>query len=448
MGHYQNWIHLDFKGMIPSEARLLQWLERSGSGAVNAIVLEYEDRYPWETFPGTFRKGYERTGWEKIWAQCEKLGMEVIPLIQTYGHLEWLLKHEEWARLRCDGNANLVCPEHPEIRPLIEAWIGEVARLHPAARYIHVGLDEVYHMGECPACQKRAECSPNGVAEVLLEHARFVCEAVVRQGKRPIVWGDMFQHCSEGVIGSLPPETVICEWKYSGGEGTDVSRLRSAGISTVMGASAIRSSYPTWSNLVGPLPARIGNITRWKELAASKGALSAVIHTTWARSRGLAAVYGPWEGWLPAFDAAADRPLSEVIKKGMALLQQGHDTGYHHLIEGAIAELKELHSSDSFEEQTLRWWELALRYYAEMYVLFYRVLGQEDLLASRAWQGKDPDLVTVTEQIREGLSVRLDALEADIHAWLTKNEWSDIEEYLDERIRGLRRVASRVPDIA
>jgi hypothetical protein len=161
----------------------------------------------------------------------------------------------------------------------------------------------------------------------------------------------------------------------------------------------------------------------------------------------LAAVYGPWEGWLPAFDVAAGRQSGEAIKKGMALLQQGHDTGHHHLIEEAIVELKELRSADPFEEQTLRWWEIALRYHAEMYVLFYLVLGQEELLASRARQGSDPDLVAVTEQIREGLAIRLDALEADTRAWLKKNEWSNIEEYLDERIQGLRRVASRVPAI-
>ncbi|MBE2202978.1 MAG: family 20 glycosylhydrolase [Chthoniobacterales bacterium] len=433
--------------MIPSESRLIEWLDRMHSGGITTVIFEYEDRYPWQTFPGTFRKGYERTGWEKIWAHCKILGLEVIPLVQTYGHLEWLLKHEEWSKYRCDGRVNLLCPQHPGVRQLITSWLNEVAHLHPDARYIHIGMDEVYHMGQCPVCRKRAECSPQGTNQILLEHARFVCETVARLGKRPIVWGDMLQECPESGIGSLPPETVICEWNYRNGEGEDIPKLRLGGKVAMMGASAIRCNYPTWNRLVGALPERIENITRWKKFAFNTGDVSVVIHTVWARSRGLAAVYGPWEGWLPAFDAVIARESSDAIMRGMTLLQRGHDTGHHQQIEEAGAEMKNLHSSDPFEEQALRWWEIALRYYAELHVLFYRVLGQEELYGARFWQGADPDLVVVSEQVHDGLVQRLTSLEVDVRDWLKKNEWSDAEEFLEERIRSLRRVAMRVPSL-
>ncbi len=443
---YLNWIHLDFKGMVPSELRLCQWLEWIRERGFSAVVFEYEDRIPWETFPGTYRKGFDLPAWKRIWKCCERLGLEVIPLIQTFGHLEWLLKHERWSHLRCSGHVNLLCPEHPEVRPLLEAWVNEVARLHPESPYIHVGLDEIYHMGACAACQSRAAAgSPHVDQEVLRNHATFVCEAVIRSGKRPIIWADMFLgHGEADLAARLPSEVIVCDWKYKTGVGEGIDRLAAGQKRDVMGASAIRCSFPSYYYLVDHLQARIDNVSHWHQVAAERkdGAIKAVIHTVWARSRGLAPLYGPWEGWLPAFEIAANpwKPLSAPIQAGMALLEQGMNTGQHHQIEEASLQLHDLHSEEPFEEQALRWWKLSLRYYAELHVLLYRVLGNEELRTAIAYQGPDPDLVSGMDAVRNHLVVRLDSLEKDVRSYLQDNQWSDWEEYMEGRVGILRSV--------
>lgn len=447
---YFNWVHLDFKGMIPSESKLCQWLQRMKDCGFTAIVLEYEDRFPWETLPCDFRERFDRPAWDRIWQFCADLDLEVIPLIQTFGHLEWLLKHQQWTHLRCAGHLNILCPEHPEVRPLLTAWIEEVARLHPTSPFIHVGLDEVYHMGDCAACQKRSAQSSEGNRFVLLSHAAFICKAVVRTGKRPILWADMFlAYPGTEVVSALPPEAIFCDWKYAGEVGQDTDRLIADSHHDVMVASAIRPGGPYY--LAGNLSLRIENVLAWHHKAniQNSGGIKAIIHTVWARSRGLSPLYGPWEVCLPGFEIAGDpdKALSPTMQAGMALLEQGLSETQHHLVEKAYLKMHEMHSEDPFEEQTLRWWELALRHYAELHVVEYYTLGTEELRNAIAYHGADPDLVREMSEGLDMLHDRIDLLEKDIRSFLEENQWSDIEEFLGGKIGSLRRSLQGCPRI-
>lgn len=430
---YQNWIHLDLKGMIPAETKFLEWLDWFAERKFSHIVLEYEDRFPWKTFHETWRPGFDAESWQRIWMHCSSIGLTVVPLIQTFGHLEWLLKHEKWKHLRCADHINLLCPENPEVKSLLRRWIEEVAGLHPQSPYIHVGLDEVYHMGECSFCRKRG-----GTSSILLNHAQFVCETVHAAGKRPVLWADMFLHHD-----AVPPHhSILCDWKYKQFDGINISKIRNWNCRTIMAASAIRCAFPSYAFLCDHLQARFDNIRQWHQLAGEH-VITAIIHTTWGRSRGLAPLYGPWAGWLPAFEVAVnpDITLSPCIQTGLEIFHRGISSGIHAVIEQTVGELHALHSEYSLEEAALRWWELSLRYHAEVYVLLYHTLGRQEIQRTSRFQGVDPDLFTVTAQVRTLLCQNLSILEKDIRAYLEKHQWSDIDEYLDGHIETIRHVA-------
>src|SRR5687768_8564679 len=133
-----NWIHLDLKGVVPGEARLLEWLNWFTHAGFNGVVWEYEDRFDWQSWPGTFRGGYSRDQWERIWQRCAHLQLEVVPLVQTLGHLQWLLKYEPYAAWRENGHLDEVCPQHPDVLPALTAWLDEVIALHPGSTFINV----------------------------------------------------------------------------------------------------------------------------------------------------------------------------------------------------------------------------------------------------------------------------------------------------------------------
>lgn len=64
---------------------------------------------------------------EQLVLAAEKMGFHVIPLIQTFGHLEALLKQQQWAHLREDhAYPDAICPSQPGTMPLLREMMRQV----------------------------------------------------------------------------------------------------------------------------------------------------------------------------------------------------------------------------------------------------------------------------------------------------------------------------------
>lgn len=64
-------------------------------------------------------------------------------------------------------------------------------------RYLHIGCDEVYQMGECARCRKAISASGDGSRDALfLQHVRAVAGLLARRypGVRALLWDDMLRH--------------------------------------------------------------------------------------------------------------------------------------------------------------------------------------------------------------------------------------------------------------
>ena len=58
---------------------------------------------------------------DDILATCHRLALEVIPLVQTFGHLEFLLKLQRFSDLRdLPSQPCCLCPCHPQARQLVK----------------------------------------------------------------------------------------------------------------------------------------------------------------------------------------------------------------------------------------------------------------------------------------------------------------------------------------
>ena len=209
-------IHLDFKYHLPNKAYLHDWVKRLPGYGINALLIEYEDAFPFKRYP--FLAGPDAFTPEELRAFLDcarRAGLTLIPLVQTYAHLEFALCHEELAPLRETPDITVkICARKPAAVQLVRDLLEEVLAYHREDAYVHLGGDEAWHTGWCAACEERIR--QVGAMQLWTDHEKPLIEWVVAQGKRPIIWDDIFWKDSKSIgrVG-LPPETILHAWNYN-----------------------------------------------------------------------------------------------------------------------------------------------------------------------------------------------------------------------------------------
>lgn len=208
-------IHLDLKYHMPNKACLNDWVKRLPGWGINALLLEYEDSFPYRQYP--FLRAPDAFTPDELrafLALAHRAGLEVIPMVPTYAHLEFALVHDQLAHLREKPDIPAkICARNPEAVQFVRNLLAEVLAYHREDRYIHLGADEVWHTEWCEACKRRIE--EVGPIRMWADHMTPTIEFVLGQGKRPIIFDDVFwkDPAPVGRIG-LPRETILHSWNY------------------------------------------------------------------------------------------------------------------------------------------------------------------------------------------------------------------------------------------
>ena len=90
-------IHIDLKGMPPRMERLLQLLRLYADAGYNTLLIEWEDMFPWKEEKFRRAEAYTEKDVQMLAERAAGLNLEIIPLIQSYGHLENVLRHDAHA---------------------------------------------------------------------------------------------------------------------------------------------------------------------------------------------------------------------------------------------------------------------------------------------------------------------------------------------------------------
>ncbi|MGZ5453346.1 MAG: family 20 glycosylhydrolase, partial [Candidatus Aminicenantales bacterium] len=112
----------------------------------NAIVWEVENNIRWETCPECVSPdAFTKAEFKDILAYSRSLGLEPIPLLQTIGHCEYVLKNERYKSLaEVPERIDQYCPRNPEVVAFLTKWIEEYLDVFGPIRYFHLGADEAY----------------------------------------------------------------------------------------------------------------------------------------------------------------------------------------------------------------------------------------------------------------------------------------------------------------
>jgi len=113
-------------------------------------MLEYEDTFPFSDELESVRssQAYSEQDIVQILLWAQESNLEVTPLVQTFGHLEWILKHEKFAQYReVPQYSQTICLSNDDAINLVKKAIDQVMRFHSeTSDYFHIGADEAYQV--------------------------------------------------------------------------------------------------------------------------------------------------------------------------------------------------------------------------------------------------------------------------------------------------------------
>jgi hypothetical protein len=317
-------VHFDLKGAFPTVAYLEEAIRELAFYKINTILMEYEDKVLFERHPAVSHPAaLAKEEWRKITRLADEHCIKIIPLQQSLGHVEYILRHKRYAGLAEHGHIQQLCPSDPGSGKLVADLIDEILDIHPDCRLFHIGGDEAYHLGACPRCARKNR------EDLYLEWIATVASILREKEKTPVIWDDMLRHMRPEKRARLKGDVTLMYWQYgpsarSSDEGFfEKSREYAHEGWPVVAAAGAKGVNGYFSNL-GLFDQNILNIRQWTHDAVRFGFQGAV-STAWSRWSSLLPPCEVFEtAWYPLIasaesfwtgtsgaDAAFDRRFSE-----------------------------------------------------------------------------------------------------------------------------------------
>ena len=196
------------------EDSILELMRSAARHKLNALLIEFGDRFPFEGEHAVVasQSALTRPQLRRIVDAARDLGLEIIPLVQCMGHLEYLLRHEQYADIREEDEVRAqLCPSNPrslqvwaELTEQVLDFVGPCAR-------VHIGGDETRQLGHCPRCARRAEME--GIGRLYANHVNGACAWLAERGIAPIIWDDILCAHPE-TMDHLHEAAEVMYWDY------------------------------------------------------------------------------------------------------------------------------------------------------------------------------------------------------------------------------------------
>lgn len=168
-------------------------------------MLYTEDTYEIEDEPyfGYLRGRYSKDELKELNAYCNERGIELIPCIQTLGHLTTIFR---WKRFEpVMDTYGILLAEEQQTYELIDKMFSNLAECY-TSRVIHIGMDEAHSVGLGRYLEKHGFTNR---FDILKKHLERVIEIAKNHGFKPIMWSDMFfRLANEGVYALKDPKVL------------------------------------------------------------------------------------------------------------------------------------------------------------------------------------------------------------------------------------------------
>ena len=219
--------------IFPENSRLFirKCIRLAGALQYTHVVLEFWGMLRFDCCAAlSWPNAYSKEEAADLIREIREFGMEPIPMFNHLGHASAcrLLSGKHvvldqdpslYALFTPDGWSWNV--DNPQVWALLKAVRGELYELFGQCQYFHAGLDESYMHANHPALYQK-----------LPDFLGRLTQEISREGKRPMIWMDMFlppeadqgrksHACTKktpedciAVLSRLSPDTVLIDWQY------------------------------------------------------------------------------------------------------------------------------------------------------------------------------------------------------------------------------------------
>lgn len=165
------------------------FLRRAALMGINTLMLYLEDTYevPGEPLFGYLRGRFSQEELQNLDDYAAHFGIEMIPCIQTLGHLKQLLQWKSAYTDVTDTDDVLLVGEEKTYE-LVGRMI-DAARAPFRSTRIHLGMDEAWDLGTGNFLKRFGE---RPIFDIMNEHLGRVSAMCEERGLKPMIWSDMF----------------------------------------------------------------------------------------------------------------------------------------------------------------------------------------------------------------------------------------------------------------
>lgn len=121
--------------------------------------------------------------------------VDIIPQQESFGHLHYVLRQEQFAKLGEKHGSQILSPSEPEAIQFISDYLGEVVSMFQSP-FVHIGCDEPFELGRGKSKELAEKSS---IEDVYFEFLNKIAKVPALEGKRILFWGE---------IGSVKPEKL------------------------------------------------------------------------------------------------------------------------------------------------------------------------------------------------------------------------------------------------
>ena len=201
---------------------ILRIMSRMG---LNTAMLYTEDTYEIDGYPyfGYMRGAYTKAELKDMDAYASSVSIELIPCIQTLGHLAMALRWPYADNIKDCPDILLV--NEPETYKFIDAMLKSCRECFSTNK-IHIGMDEAHNVGLGNYLAKHGY---QNRFDILSSHLSKITEIAAKYRFKPMMWDDMFfrlasktgkYHDMDAIIPKDLPEKIpqnvsLVYWDYS-----------------------------------------------------------------------------------------------------------------------------------------------------------------------------------------------------------------------------------------